>query len=441
MKKIYEAELKNNTGIPDGYFKKLVERGRALYGHGPTGRDNSEMAQMMFAMFSIVRGHEDELTEIGKRVIMEQYGDILDGVTLDLKIVNPGDKEQVELAMETTQPPEIETEDEDITHLRKDIDKRKMLNVLIQGESQNIHDLLYMVKDEMDAIDPDLFRLDLGVIKKDILLHWNDHLDLQRAMEQTYQYANIVKVTWPKEDYSKKKEIKKPKDWKPDDDEEEEESGSEGPTITVRALMLSGLLHETVKGIYELIAAKGIEDDPEKMKRVMSQTDTLGNEKEDIQFGSFVASDLRNFVNKAIESVSGASSVKNMREFVFGYLAELPADEFVEKMKGILEDTPEALQDMKITIKLLTQQIKGETAEWHASQQSEYTPKPMPIQHTPQISKEPEILKKQKKYVEMSQGELNNLLNKALDTKDWPTATEIQKYIREELLVKPFIKL
>lgn len=442
------AKLINNTGIPDNYYKKLVERGRALYGRGPTMADQNEMAQMMFAMFSAVQGNEEELTEIGRQVIMDQYGDILDGVTLDLKIVNPGDDEQVKMAKQTTKPPEVKVEKEDITHLTPDIDKRKLLNVLMQGESQNIHDLLYMVKDQMDAIDPALFRLDLGVIKKDILLHWNDNLDLHRAMQGSYQYANIVEVIWPPDT--------DPKEWTPegDDDDEgegEEESGSEGPTIKVRALMLSGLLHETVKGIYELIAAQGIEDDPEKMKRVMSQTDDLTNEKEDIQFGSFVAADLRDFVNSALEKIPAASKIKNMREFVFGWLAQLPAEEFLTTMKAILGNEESAKKDMESTIKLLVKQITQETADYERSfndpiynepkepmiqKPSKPTAQAPTIQHEPQEEKP----KKKKNYSEYSQGELNNMVNKAIDDNDWELAREIAKYLKESLIVRRSIK-
>lgn len=439
------AKLINNTGIPDGYYQKLVERGRALYGRGPTARDQSEMAQMMFAMFSAVQGNEEELTEIGRNIIMQEYGDILDGVTLDLKIINPGDEEQIKMAKKTTKPPEVKIEKEDITHLTPDIDKRKLLNVLMQGESQNIHDLLYMVKDQMDAIDPALFRLDLGVIKKDILLHWNDQLDLQGAMEGSYQYANIVEVKWPPDT--------DPTEWSPDDDDEEgeegEEGNGEGPTIKVRALMLSGLLHETVKGIYELIAAQGIEEDVEKMKRVMSQTDNLTNEKEDIQFGSFVAADLRDFVNKAIENVPQAAKIKNMREFIFGWLAQLPAEEFIEKMKGILANDPLALKDMESNIKLLSKEISQQTSDYEKSEikygiePEEYEePEAPPAPRIPIAKPEPkEEPKKQKKFSEYSQGELNNMINKAIDDNDWDLAREIQKHIRESKKIKTSLKL
>ena len=32
-----------------------------------------------------------------KEIIMEEYGEILDGVELDIKIIRPGDKEQLEM--------------------------------------------------------------------------------------------------------------------------------------------------------------------------------------------------------------------------------------------------------------------------------------------------------------------------------------------------------
>jgi len=444
MKKLFEAELKNNSGIPDKYFEKLVQRGRALYGRGPTFNDQVEFQNYFFALLAAQNGHEDELTEIGRDIIMKNYGEILHNIKLDIEIVKPGDEEQVKMAMETAEPPvfpEVETEEEDITNLKPDIDKRKMLNVLMQGESQNIHDLLYFEKDRIDDINPDLLRLDLALIKKDILLHWDDNLDLQSAMEASYKYANVVKVTWPEEDLSKKK-LEKIKPYDPNEKDEEEEK-HEGPTIIVRALMLSGLVHETVKGIYELIAERGIEEDAEKMKRVLSQTDTLENEKEDIQFGSFVAADVRDFVNKVLDSIPGADKVSNMREFVFGHLAEIPAKEFCAVMKGILGKDEAATKELKENIKLLVRQVKGETAEFHAYK-AEPTPplkasQETPPQIRPETEEKPE--KKKKKWVEYGQGELKYMLDQAIDKKDWELVKEIQPWIKESLIVKTQINI
>lgn len=449
MKKLFEAELKNNSGIPDKYFEKLVQRGRALYGHGPTFNDQVEFQNTFFALLAVQNGHEDELTEIGRDIIMKHYGDILDRVKLDIEIVKPGDEEQVEMAMETIQPPEVETEDEDITHLKEDIDKRKMLNVLMQGEAQNIHDLLYFEKDRLDAINPNLLRLDLALIKKDILLHWNDNLDLQTAMEATYKYANIVKVTWSEEDMSKKKELKKPKPYDPNEKNEDEEEKHERPTIKVRALMLSGLVHETVKGIYELIAHRGIEiedeEDREKMKRVMSQTDTLENEKEDIQFGSFVAADVRDFVNKVLDEIPGADKVSNMREFVFGHLAEIPAKEFNVIIKGVLGKDEKTTKELKENIKLLVRQVKGETAEFHAYKSEKELPKAALQQPErigkPELAAEEKPEKKKKKWVEYGQGELKYMLDQAIDKKDWALVKEIQPWIKESTIVKTKISI
>ena len=338
MKKLFEAELKNNSGLPDNYFRKLVERGRALYGHGPTFNDQREFQNTFFALLAVQNGHEEELTEIGKDIIMKHYGNILDNVILDIKVIKPGDPKQIEMAENTAKPPKVEYED--ITHLRDEIDKRKMLNVLMQGESQNVHDLLYFEKDRLDYIDPNLLRLDLALIKKDILLHWNDDLDLQASMEQMYQFANVMEIDAQN---NPQKEKPKPDEgnlkqtpYKPGKEDEDEEEGETAKNvIRVRALMLSGLVHETVKGIYELIATvqqDAVEGDTEEEKienieKIMQQTDNLENEQEDIQFGSFVASDVRDFVNKILDTIPGTDKISNMKEFVFGHLAAMPAKE------------------------------------------------------------------------------------------------------------------
>ena len=102
------------------------------------------------------------------------------------------------------------------------------------------------------------------------------------------------------------------------------------PTIKVRALDFVMIIHETVKGIYQLIASHSIPESEEAEKKIVKYTETVDDELEDLRYGPYIAKDIRDFINKNPK----ANKVKNVREFVYGELCQLPPKEFSELIKG-----------------------------------------------------------------------------------------------------------
>ena len=141
-----EASLQGNVGIPgesDKGGKKYlsdVER-RAAEKMGQTqrelGGDIRRFMQLVSEARTIQQPYKKELEEIAKKSILLLYGDILDGVNLDVKFAKEG--EIPEMMSETPEEPEMEAleklKDKGVI---SSIQMRKIGNNLGQGEAKNV---------------------------------------------------------------------------------------------------------------------------------------------------------------------------------------------------------------------------------------------------------------------------------------------------------------
>lgn len=408
---LFEADIKKNKGIPEDYIKGVEQKGREQFGY--QGPSHMEMREMMDAMHDIMRiqdGHEEELTEIGKEIILHEYGDILDDVKLDIKIVKPDNEEKMEMVQKMTQKddePEIESPDIELPEEEIDqdeVDKRKILNNLMQGEAQNVHSMMHYAKDKIDEIDEDLLHYYTRLLEINRKFDWMDQANLQQMMEQNPEMANAEEVEW------------------------EGEEGNETPVIKVRALDLPMLIHETVKGIYELIMANAIPEDPEMAKRIMTETDTLTDEKEDIKFGPFIAADIRDFITSHLERKHKSSlDIPNIKEFIYGSLVELNAKEFVEVIYAILSEDQELADELIHPV--INKTIESLKEDEPMDYEDEYEDDVEELIGGPKASDEPLTPPKEKSYADMSKRELENILNQALEEEDYETIKKIQPYL------------
>jgi len=454
MKRVKENLFEAELNLPQEYINRVRQEAQQEHGgfRGPTHQEMAQMGNLLRQIFQIQRGHEEELTELGKEVIQKFYGPIIEGVTLDVKIVNPDDEEKQEMAermLEKNKQKEFEIEQHqvELPGVQDDIDKRKLINNIMQGEAQNVHSMMYDMRDRVAEITGsdrllDLYMQFLALNKK---FDWDETQNLEMMVDEHPEMANVMEIKF-----------------KDDDDEDDEggeggEEGPSGPTIIARVLDLPMLVHETVKGIYELIAAGAIDPDETRAKKVLEATDTLADEQRDIRYGPYIARDLRNYINDVADGISGAYDIPNMREFVFGKMIKMPSKEFVELVTAILlkEDGPK--KTIKMFIMETMDEIKDYKYRQAVDEPEEDEPLPpgvedfddvedednslidffkKPSAPKPQPKEEPKPEKSEadtRKWLSgLGLNALNVEMNKAIDNEDWPLAQEIQKMIERK---------
>jgi hypothetical protein len=415
---LFEARL----NLPQEYIDKVKSEAEETIGtQGPSHQDMMRMQRLFQEIFGIQGGFEEELTEVGKSVILKFYGSILQGVKLDIKIVDPDDEEKLEMAEEMVAGGKAKPKmPKDFPGIEHDIDKRKLINNVMQGEAQNVHDMMYDIEDEVTEItgNDELLDLYMEFLTLNRKADWDNRNNLKAMMEQMPQMANAMKIEYEAEG-----------------DEDEGEEGDNTPVIKVRALDLPMLIHETVKGIYELIAAGAIDPDRERAQKIMEATDTLEDEQEDIKFGPFISRDLRNYVNTIIDKVSGGRDIPNIREFIFGKMIEMPSQDFVKLITSILMGENMAERIIVRFIKEIQEQFREYNLTQLPGYEEEEEDENELVNYARGVSQkvsEPEVEEKPKKWVDMGLKELNYQLNKAIDNEDWTTAKEIQQMIERK---------
>jgi hypothetical protein len=171
------------------------------------------------------------------------------------------------------------------------------------------------------------------------------------------------------------------------------------------------LIHETIKGIYELISSAAIPQDEEKARTVIANTDTLSDELEDLRYGPYLAADLRDTINR----LSGTIDIPNLREHVFGKLMQLESSEFLEIMKGIFDKTGGS--DARVS-ELITE-VAQELRDWERGRFD------MEVPAEYLQSEEPE----EEDLSRLSKKDLDDLLNAAIDSGNWSEVAKISKFL------------
>jgi len=216
---------------------------------------------------------------------------------------------------------------------------------------------------------------------------------------------------------------------------EAEEDGK--PKIKARVLDLPMLIHETVKGIYELMSHKAIPEDPVMAENLLKLTDSLTDEEEDIKYGPFIAADLRDYINDVLQRTQkeDIQIIPNLREFIFSKMMDLSADKFVELIKNILAKNIDMADAVLVGVDgLIAEAVKDVIGEEESIPSVEdYEDEDTLTGEDQGVNNEIEQMKqpKERSYSSLSNGELNNLINKMMDEENWEEVKKISEYLKK----------
>jgi hypothetical protein len=429
--KLFEATLKGSPAMPENYLEEYTNHMIQQY----QGEDPRGFMRKIDTMLRLQQGNEEELENIGMKIVKDFYGSILEGIELDAKIVRPGDPEQMEMSgkMSMSKPPRFEIKTVEDEKIKLEIDKRKIVNNIIQGESFNTFKLFQLAKTDIENVDPELYEIYNDLIDDSYSFYWKIPEEQQvRMIQSAPEFGNYVQIVYKDND--------EPDEDEEDEDEEDEQGGEEesGVAIKVRALDLCAMIHELVKGVYELIAQRGIPEDREIAQIVLTNTDTYWDEIEDLRYGPKIASDVRDFLNDS----PNIDKHPNLREFVFGYLVDpqvTPNENFLGLIKGILTNSPEARSTVNRLVNKAISEIEGYEQEVSRNdyentmnQQEIEEPQSQPDIDFQKLVNKPVEKSKTTEYSKLTDSEFKTKyaemvvkLNDALDDDDMSTVTQI----------------
>lgn len=455
---LIEADIRQNPAITPEYLASLNRRAehsaRAI--EQKYGAQMGSLMRLVHQVQSMQRGKEKQIEDLTKSILENQYGAILGDTVLDVKI--PTDQREMKQKMDKEKPEDQdrptfkEIEDEET---KTAIHKRKILNMIAQGEAINSKKML--ISDEnVEGLTQILGIEDAEKMVQALLTitdicnarDWRIPEEVGAAMiENGNGLSGVSKIEW------KPKDSAEPEEETNDDEDEgnEEEESHEGmvPTIIIRGLDQAMLFHEAIKGIYGLINQGGLAHlSDETIQKVFMNTDTAADEVQDLKRAKLTAADLRDFINQFNE----IDSIENGREYVWGKMIDasiLPDAEFLELVQAIFLSAPlyrtlepgeapysQAEIDIANTVfpgaqakvKSIIVIIKRELDEWEES---------MRAHDAEQYSDEDELVYGQEELTrseeDLSPSEIQDLIDQALDARDFTEVERLSKLLKESL--------
>jgi hypothetical protein len=372
-----EIDLRGNEGIPDDFISGAERQARTNLGvniddprqlgtYGPQiDRLVKQSQQIMRQGLNIKQLSErkEKLEKLAYDIVMSEYAEILEAsekpVNLIIKFVEEGNvkKEIPEMDDIPSFPSKEEITDPE---LKKSIQKKKLLNVINQGEAKATKRIIEL----SDLVKPGLIDI-FGEKSEEILEIWLETTDIadkldwvfplamkSRMMKDVPQgMAGACQVKWEKEENDEQSQD--------EEDSYQDEDGTimtgdqdDFDKITIKAVGIDFpmLIHEAVKGIWSLIKSGSIKEDEEIAKIIAQNTSSFEDESQDFRYGVAIQAMFRDFITACKDS----NKYSQMRLRVYGKLAldkdrggEFTDGEFLELSKQIFSSF-DLVQDVKL---------------------------------------------------------------------------------------------
>jgi hypothetical protein len=397
-------------------FKEIINKVKRYHG---VRNITPNMMQMMFQIMGeisqIETRHKEALERLAVDIVSEEFD--LPEQMLEATLTPPG-------SPLSNEPDEDEEEDDDdspqfevpkqpksaerMEELEIEVDKRRVINSLMQGAAKKGHYIFHMVADELDAIDPRL----MGLYGKLMSLADFQYWVIPDTM-MTGQVGGVEKIEWRKAE-------------KPENKDEEEdmedinlEEGDDMPVVVAKAWIFPLLVHELIKGALELAAINWADDhlDFEEQKEVIAKADTDEGEIWGMRLGP-------GMWEKFLDCIGTENY--DIKQWLFRELTKLPAKQFHEFMKEILSGSQKC-KEVVDTLKELHKEDSGDSLGDMFSDTGYDSMGDIldNLGEEPETEEEPSEVD----YSKMSKRDIEELINDALDSGDFDLVEKLHKYM------------
>ena len=246
-------------------FKDSVDKVRRYMGNTQVIQGGDPLMQLMMTVMQsmqqiigIQMRHKEDLEQLAIKLVKEEMG-IPEGAMqfkAELVMQPMGKAEGMQSEPELPSEEEIEEFMGDVETFNLERSKRRFINSLIQGAAFKGGHMYVLVSNELNDMDPRLLNL-YGVS--------------QALMEHAYWiFPDMENMAGGGGGQMGQSEV----------DEE-----TDPPTVKAKAVTFPLLVHELVKGVYEIFGTHGLPDDPRQQEMVLNAEDTLPAEIWDSRLG------------------------------------------------------------------------------------------------------------------------------------------------------------
>ena len=332
-------------------FKKVVEKVKSYTGMEDISSPNALMELQrtlkgaVDKVKSIESDNEKFLEKLAVNLVKKELSIPDDAFKYDVKLTSmPGQIDTSEMIFE---PEELDDEEvqevfgvnsdqaeDDLENFMAAFDnfdmekaKRRFINSLIQGASKKGHFMYRLVENQLNNINPELSYLYGVLMSINDLLYW------------IVPDQMIMSAAGSGEGVQGSEEI---------------DDTTDPPTIKARGLFFPILVHELIKGVYEVMGTHGLPDDPRASKMVVGQTDTLPNEVWDLRLGPVIWEKFtESYPDKLFED-----DMREIQNYFFTRFSSLSTDEFFETARMILSGSAQGKEVVEKMVNEIILELK-----------------------------------------------------------------------------------
>ena len=315
-------------------FKDSVDKVRTAMGDTRTIQGSNALMQLMGTvgqamqkLVMIQNQSKKQLEDLAIELVKNELGIPDDAMQFKAELVGQpmGAAEGMQSEPEMPSEEEVEELMGDMENFNLEREKRRFINSLIQGAAFKGGHMYNLVKNEINDINPQLMNL---------------YAVTQSLMEHAYWiFPNMEGMAGGGGGQMGQSEV----------DEE-----TDPPTVSAKAVTFPLLVHELVKGVYEIFGSHGLPDDPRQQEMILNAEDTLPAEIWDSRLGpifweKFMAS-------YPIELFD--EDKKHIQHYLFMRFSALSAEEFMNVSKMILKGDPLGQQFIQGMVNEIVKDLK-----------------------------------------------------------------------------------
>ena len=263
-----------------------------------------ESQELLNQIAQVERGHEENLVKVAIDIVKQAYPIVeYSDIRIEASLGSGGD----------IQEPEEEEEEEseeggmDTMDLEK---KRRIINGITQGASIRGSFSFLLFREHLDEIDGSLVEKYNQILKLSFGIYDNE--------EAIAMMLSLLGQGQKQQGGESKAEY----------DEEADQF-----VVKAQAICFPMLVHEIVKGLYEIIGTEGFGSDKELNKRIIGKVDKLSNEPEDLRYGKFIYDGLRELY------LQTEYKDDRSRELFFVEVYKLSSNNFFKLINALIDDT------------------------------------------------------------------------------------------------------
>lgn len=205
--------------------------------------------------------------------------------------------------------------------------KRRFINSLIQGAAKKGHYMFALVQEELDRLDPRLLNLYGVLMSIADLMYWIVPDQMTQMMAGQGEGVQ---------------------------GSEEVDDTTDPPTIKAKGLFFPVLVHELLKGVYEVLGTQGLPDDPKAAELVMGSQDTLPYEIWDLRLGPVI---WEKFIAAYPEDLF-EDDLREIQNYLFSRFSALTTEEFFEVAREILGETDKGRKIVKRMVDEIIEELR-----------------------------------------------------------------------------------